>query len=139
MDRKFPYWILAALGLLLAVVNAFAIYHHLFFYIWWLDIPLHLLGGLWIGLLVLAYYAPRFREPDLLSDPAVLRTAVIAALVVGLFWEVFEFSLDRFIVINTHDMHDTLDDLLNDVIGAVFAAEIFVMEGFNKFKKTPAS
>ncbi len=136
MDRAFPYWILAALGLLLATVNAFAVYYHLFFYVWWLDIPLHLLCGLWIGLLVLSYYySPRFPEPKFRSDPAVLRTAVVAALIVGLCWELFEFSTDKFIVIGAHDMQDTMNDLLNDIIGGVFAAEIFVTEGFNKLKQ----
>lgn len=133
MNKQFPTWILAGLGLILAIANAVAIRFHLFFFVSWLDIPMHVIGGLWVGLLTLAYYySPRIKEPKNHSDTRALRLAVLATLIVGVTWELFEFSLDKFIVFGPHDLKDSMDDLLNDLIGAVFAAEIFVTERYNR-------
>lgn len=133
MQRVFPNSILAAIGLLLALVNGAAIYFHLFYSIWWLDIPMHVVGGLWVALIALAFYfSPRMREPKRRTDPAVLAIGVLSAFAVGLLWEVFEFSLDTYVTLSVHDMSDTLNDLLNDLIGATIAADIFVTEKFNR-------
>lgn len=133
MARKFSGWILASLGLFIAISNAIAIHYHLYYHLWWLDIPMHVVGGLWVALLALTgYYSPRVREPKRHGDPAALRIAVLSALVIGLAWELFEFSLDAMIVFGPYDMSDTLNDLLNDVTGAAFAALIFVTEKCNR-------
>jgi len=126
-------WVIAMLGLFLAVMNGVAIYFHFFYFYWWFDIPMHVIGGLWLAFLALAYYySPRFSEPKQHGDPSVLIIGVLFAFVVGLSWELFEFSLDKFIAFAPHNMSDTLNDLLNDMIGAVFASEIFVTEKFNR-------
>jgi uncharacterized membrane protein len=125
-------WVIAALGLLLAFANGLALYFHFFYYYWWFDIPMHVVGGLWLAFIALAYYySSRLAEPKPHGDPSALIIGVIFAFMIGLAWELFEFSMDTFMAFSPHNMSDTLNDLLNDMIGAVFASEIFVTEKFN--------
>jgi len=133
MRKNFPARIIVALILLLAIVNAAAFYWKLYFFIWWFDIPMHFLGGLWIGLASLAAYygAPHPRRKDT-GTFFVVTLSVAVVMIIGLAWELFELSSQTFIERATvHDLTDTLSDLTNDLIGALVAAWIFIRGGYN--------
>lgn len=133
MSRRFPPWILAALVLLLFVIQAIATYWHLFFFIWWLDIPMHILGGIWVALFALAsYYASsRIKEKDR-SAIFVLAVAIACTLTIGLFWEFYEFGVDHAVGDSGVGLLDTLQDLANDLVGAILAALLFMHFGYNR-------
>lgn len=130
---RFPSAVLVVIILLLFVVNAVAEYRHLYFFIWWLDIPMHILGGGWVALFGLTtYYASlRFKEKDY-STAFVVSLAVALALSIGLAWEIFEFGVGHAVGDSGAGLLDTLKDLSDDFLGALLAASIFIRGGYNK-------
>ena len=132
-SRHFPPTVLVLLIVLIALANAAALYWHLYFYIGWLDIPMHFLGGLWLGLFALAWYyrAPLPKKKDT-TTLFVFTLAVSVAMAIGLAWELFELSAQTFIErASAHDLVDTLGDLTNDLLGAVLSAGIFIRGRYN--------
>lgn len=93
----------------------------LYYYILWLDTPMHLLGGgavAWTVLILLKIYKKevRIRKKMKLLDAlfAVSTTSLIAVL-----WEVYEFVSDTFFFTTIQmGIQDTLGDLLMGIIGA---------------------
>lgn len=136
MERYFPRRVLAAFILLIALANGAILYWHLYFHIWWLDIPMHLIGGLWVSLFVLSwYYRTRHFDPKVPYPFFVFALAIAATMSIGLFWELFEFSVDEIVVtFPTHSLFDTLLDLVMDFLGAVIGAGIFIRGGYNRVR-----
>jgi uncharacterized membrane protein YjdF len=118
------------LGLIfvLLVVNGLALYYHLYFYLWWLDIPMHLLGGAWVALMTLFLYERSTFFQEGRHNPFFLAILVVAStLSIGLGWELFELSAQTWIERATHaDLADTLADLVNDLVGALVAVWFFI-------------
>lgn len=118
----------------IAVVNGAAVYWHLYFYVWWLDIPMHMLGGMWVALFALSSYYRLTNVSTKDTSPLfVFAFAIAITMIVGLSWELFEFSAQTFIErAHVFDIGDTLSDLVNDFIGALIASFVFVRMGYNK-------
>jgi hypothetical protein len=133
MMRHFPPRILAVLIFFLLFLQIAATYWHLFFYVWWLDIPMHVLGGLWVALFVLSSYYMSSRVGEKITSPVfVFAVAVAATFVIGLFWEIYEFAIEHAVGDTGNGLADTLKDLTNDLVGALFAASFFVRFRYNK-------
>lgn len=89
------------------------------------DLPMHFLGGIWVGLIVIAFWG-RFFEP-LNFERSFGNALKIAGIVltVGLLWELFEFSLyslhAQFGIGGYENMElgDTLKDLILDWLGGI--------------------
>ncbi len=133
MNKHFPILVIPLLIVFICIANAIADYWHLYFYIWWLDIPMHMLGGFWVALtsLVLYYTFPEGKEKDR-SMIFVYTLAIASALTIGLMWEIYEFSVDNIFSLALNKVGDTLKDLGDDFIGGVICATLFVMKGYNK-------
>jgi hypothetical protein len=114
----------------IAVINAVAVQYSWYFYHWWLDMPMHFLGGLWVALATLwiVYHSGRISVSDEYRDAdRALMIALIATGVVGILWEIFEFSVDTVLVVApTYDVADTLSDLAFDMAGALIASTFFI-------------
>jgi len=91
----------------------------------WLDIPMHILGGAWLGLIF--YYIFRIRKPELgaKNNWSFFVFGLGFVMLVGVVWEFYEFFFDVFIfkkyplMASPPDVHfDTMLDLLDDIIGA---------------------
>ncbi len=92
---------------------------------------MHLIGGFWISAATLTFRA--MRAPTVIdSVPLLLAYAVTATLVIGLGWEVFEWGVDRMNGLVHFDLVDTSADMGNDLIGALFAAWVFLRTRYNK-------
>ena len=82
--------------------------------VWWWDIPMHFLGGLWAGLFGLWFFKR-------LKKSAPISTAITVAICIGISWEIFEYS---FAVARSVFMSypiDTAKDLLMDTLGGITA------------------
>lgn len=133
MEKRFPNWILAALVLFIGAVNAAADYWHLYFFIWWLDIPMHLLGGCWLALLFFSVIAPHPRLPFSHMDKTRSFLSLLAfVLVVAVSWEIFEWSTDRLNGLEHFDLVDTLSDIMNGLIGSICGGAFFLTRGYNQ-------
>ncbi|KKU68734.1 MAG: hypothetical protein UX89_C0002G0059 [Parcubacteria group bacterium GW2011_GWA2_47_16] len=127
------------LALIVAVLMAFlhgaATIFFLYSFYWWFDIPLHFLGGFCAGLISLYFYS-HFRRGNVIGRivPGVLLAAILGTIVVGLGWEVFEYSAG--ITFNTVGNHalDTVKDLVMDILGGYAAYLYFIAQKFHKVR-----
>lgn len=81
----------------------------------------HFLGGAWIAL-AFNWCAKRFGLP--FSPNVFLFAAAIlgAVALAGVFWEFFEFGLNRYVInIGFLGYEDTLSDLFFDLLGGALA------------------
>jgi hypothetical protein len=95
---------------------------------WWLDIPVHIAGGAFIGML---FYYLFFIRHDVFKTKN-FATMILMGLgfvaLAGVFWEFYEFFLDVY-VLRTHPLlmepgyilFDTLKDLVDDLVGGFVA------------------
>ena len=103
-------WLVAAcvLAALLAGVHLYALPHYWYWYFPWLDVPVHLLGGLFMGTAVVGVLG-RFRP----------RIFLIVVTVGAVGWELFELGINYTREINF--VFDTALDLLMDAIGIILS------------------
>lgn len=100
--------------------------------------PMHFLGGFWVGGMALWFYFFNTRINKKLA--ASSRTGKLlfyfaAVLMVSVVWELFEFSLDTFVVSRTNDIMDTLSDLFMDALGATSMLAYFL---YGKYRNLTA-
>ena len=130
-EKRFPLSVPIALVILLSVANGVADYWHLYYIIWWLDIPMHVLGGSSVAFAALALYfrtkrARRGEETALF----VWLLAIASALTIGLGWEIYEYVIDRVVAAYGDQLGDTIKDLFDDLIGGMVAAWVFLRAGY---------
>lgn len=91
---------------------------------WWWDILLHMGSGLIMGIFgfLLVYVINEHEDLELHMKPSFVGLfAFMFALGMGTIWEIFEFTLDQFLGMNTQgsSLADTMSDLIVDGIGAL--------------------
>jgi hypothetical protein len=92
---------------------------HWFFTIWWFDMPVHFLGGFWVGLVFIW-----FLKPGDLSFSTVAKI-ILGFLLIGLSWEIFEILVDKAIAQNPFNVLDTLSDICFGLAGTLFSVLYF--------------
>lgn len=133
MPPHFPHRILLALIFFILLIQGVAVHWHLYFHFWWLDIPMHILGSLWVALfgLVSYYSSPYVKEKDH-SVVFVASFAIALSMTIGLLWEIYEFAVEHAVGDSGAGLFDTLTDMSNVFIGSIFATWIFIRFGYNK-------
>jgi len=105
------------LSIIIALIHWEANIYHFYYLVPNLDILMHFLGGLLIGLIVLSLLFVRklfgFAHTH---HRVVIITTLTGVLFIGLGWELFEVFFDL-TAITRIDMLDTLLDLVMDLIG----------------------
>ena len=104
----------------LAYGNTLAIEKSLYWELRWLDLCIHLLAGFLIGLTYFSIWFRRSSEPPY-SLLWLIAGSLIAALLVGIAWEVLEWWLGL-VLLDSAGLVDTALDLLLDCVGATLAA-----------------
>jgi hypothetical protein len=124
---KFYFASLCGLIIFIALLNLLAYQFHWYWEFWWFDMIMHTLGGLWVGSCALWYWFFR-KTGNIFPVPQksfVMAISLAAISVIGVGWEIFEFSVDTFITLSRHDPIDTGSDLFFDIAGATFSTIIF--------------
>lgn len=85
---------------------------------WWWDILLHMLGGVWVGLASGWLFFLFGMQPS-------IRSCALAALTIGIGWEVFEYVTHTGGSVFMSYPVDTAKDLLDDVLGGIGAGLLF--------------
>ena len=137
--RWFPK-ILLFFIITIGVVNALAAHFFLYWKLPWLDIPMHFLGGAWIGLMILwvYYLSGKFKDvpENRRSIPYIYGLTVTITMIIGILWEIFEFSLDLFIVFGEFNgFYDTISDLIFAIVGTIIATKYFISREYYKEQK----
>jgi hypothetical protein len=114
MQGRGILWAQLLTALILAVMTWFAVWYFLYWRFWWLDIPMHILGGMWAGLC--AAWILKRRGNDF-----SLTWCLVFTLFVGIAWEVFEYS--EGIAFPQHLSYplDTVKDVFMALFGAALA------------------
>jgi len=108
---------------IIAIIHMLAEFNFWYWKFLWLDIPMHFIGGLWLGLagLWLWYHTPhlaRLRERTNLSPFLV---ALVTGVLIGLVWEAYEYLVWTYSGKGLPPEYplDTVSDLVMDTLGAV--------------------
>jgi hypothetical protein len=115
-NRQRFYLALAFAGF---VILLHKIAHELYLY-WtyrWVDIPMHILGGIMAGLFTFV-----FLRITRLSENT--RNLIIGVLLVGIGWEILEL-LYKVDALSTRYWIDTVKDLIDDTIGGLISIYIW--------------
>ncbi len=123
--------VLAAVVGIVAALHLTASIFDLYWRLWWLDIPAHLLGGIFAGLLaVWILFFSGYLPPRAPSWRALFSSAILGAIIIGAGWEVFERMLGLVASPFFGYALDTAKDLLVDTLGG-FAAALFLARHFS--------
>ncbi len=126
--------------------HAWAIFSGTYYRIWWLDIPMHLAGGAWIGLLFLYLFTERWNVFSEKAPPVPNGTfgrglkhrVGLFLLLMGfvalaaVLWESYEYLYDMFIaerhgfLLTQQGVSDTMGDLVNGLIGGAVVALVYL-------------
>ncbi len=118
--RSFPVSLLVLITFI-AVTNWLA---EVYFWYWrmrWFDIPMHFLGGVWLAAAFLWWKYARKGNP-LPHFTKILGASLIAAVGIGLIWEVIQAGLGLETVGHASRMSGTIKDLFFDTLGGITVA-----------------
>ncbi|MDO8536705.1 MAG: hypothetical protein Q7R94_00455 [bacterium] len=109
----------------------------------WLDIPMHIAGGAWVGLLFFYVFGVRKKIFNSGNNFYFLICGLGFAALIGVLWEFYEFAMDILIwksytpwATPGHIHFDTLIDLFNDLIGAFVAIVLLLIFSRKNSKNT---
>lgn len=124
MTKKKLFISLSFLLYVVAALQMLALYFFWYWSYWWYDIMMHFLAGLWVGGMVLwvYFFSGKTKVPRSIQKSYLYMMALGVTFLVGLSWELFEFSLDTLIVFQQNDLADTMSDLGMDTLGALTAS-----------------
>ncbi|MEI6528300.1 MAG: hypothetical protein WCO10_01350 [bacterium] len=128
-QRPFPFSILVLITFL--TLHFLATYYHWYWSFRWLDIVVHVLGGLWLSLLVL-WVLFIFNQINSLRDYKFksFAIAILISAAAGFLWEVYEIKAGITSVYQPGYGLDTIGDIVSGIIGS-FLAYLY----FTKTKK----
>src|SRR3989344_7460750 len=92
---------------------------------WWFDIPMHFLGGFWVGTFFFWFFSyvevPFLRQPVRAITRQTLMHAIFFLILVSLAWEAGEFLTTNHIGLALWSMSDTAGDIFFDLGGGAAA------------------
>lgn len=102
--------------MVIATIHFVALEFYLYWVFPWLDILMHLLGGVWVSLISLWIFfeSGYIKLPRTL--PNTVYVAVVSIIFVAISWEIFELAAS--VPIEANFALDTTVDLIMDAIGA---------------------
>lgn len=123
---------------LVFLANVVALYFDIYHQFPWLDVPMHFFGGYTVALFAMSLYAwigerveirPKLRAKSKIAPLFLEGIFVIGfVMIISVGWEIWEFLMDQFATAFVNrfgatqpGIADTMDDLLNDGVGAVTA------------------
>ena len=119
MDRKNLLKRLATLLLFIFLVNYIAMKFYWYSAIWYFDMPMHFIGGFWLGLAYIWLFSVKE-----FSFKFIYRI-ILSILLIGIFWEVFELLVDKSITHKPFNALDTLSDIFFALAGGLSAVFYF--------------
>jgi hypothetical protein len=111
--------------------------HVLYWYsaMWWFDIPMHILGGMFLALLAGALF---FKQMVSLSAREQLVTILLFVLIVGLGWELYEYVVQAFVKdVVIAGIPDSIKDMVMDLLGGLITS-VFVLRTVKRYNTAHA-
>lgn len=121
---------LVTLFVAIVIVYVVALWFGLFNTVWWLDIVMHIAGGVWVGGLFFVIFTGVVRHEAYTHPVEYLKVLVLViafAVFVGVLWEFFEFILTHITGVPLQgNVADTMKDLLMDIVGGAGAGMVLL-------------
>jgi TRAP-type C4-dicarboxylate transport system permease small subunit len=115
MDRKNILRKLAYLIFSIFALNFLAGKFYLYTSIWFFDMPMHFLGGFWLGLSFIYLFWSKTVSVKLFIE------IILGVLLLGVLWELFEVIFTNYIGQTPFNTLDTISDLCFDLAGGLSA------------------
>lgn len=133
LNKKNINLIIFSLLAVISVLHGIAIYFFLYWRLGWIDMPMHFLGGLLLGVLTLwlFYFSDKVTMPEN-SRWLILFIILGGAALGGTLWEFSEYGIDyfwfknNFYLRNQLGVQDTMGDLFFDLTGGLMAGVLFL-------------
>ena len=118
---------------IVAALHCSALQFYLYWRFWWFDILTHFLGGLWVSISFLWLFF-QFGLVNIVKNNKNynLVVAFLAALFIGIFWEIFEYYFGLVFSDASNYIIDTATDISFDLVGGFAAYCIFLLKGYHK-------
>ncbi len=113
--------------------------------IWWSDMPMHFLGGIWLGLVFLWFFSSKDNSSPVSwlngrkSQFEFIVPILFGVLMVGICWEVFELYFVNYVGQNSFNMTDTVSDIFFDLAGGMLAIVYYIKKHTNNISIVQAS
>jgi hypothetical protein len=119
------------------LVNTLANMFHWYSAMWWFDIPMHIMGGMFLAL---AISAAVFKKILPLSVGEALVTVMLFVLIAGIGWEFFEYFVQNIIKGSPQlaNIPDSAKDMIMDLVGGLIAST-FVLRRLKRYNKAHAN
>lgn len=104
---------------LIATFHILAVINHWYWKFPWIDIPAHVTGGIWLGMIFFYFIYPRLQITNY-QLPITIFLAVSFVALLGVLWEFYEFSYDFFISKSLYFGNNFLIEKRIDVIKDLF-------------------
>lgn len=124
---KFILLLTLFFSIVLLILNALAIKFHLYFTTWWADNINHFLGG---AIFALVFYNFSLYINHQKDFSKIKRNALIifSILIIGIFWEVFEWYFELTFVSDADYWSDTILDVIMDTIGGILMLKYIIIK-----------
>lgn len=119
MNRKKLLIRITSLVFFIFILNFLAMKFHWYFSIWYFDMPMHILGSFWLGLSFIWFF--QIKDLSFLN----IFKIILGVLLIGLFWEFFEISVDKVITEKSLNVLDSFSDLSFDLVGGLISLLYF--------------
>jgi type IV secretory pathway TrbL component len=126
-----------ALVVFIWIINTLANKFYWYSAMWYFDIPMHIMGGIFLGLLFGAIF---FKKLLILDTRDSLVIILLSVLIVGLGWEFFEYTVQAFLKgsLQIANLPDSIKDMAMDMLGGSLAS-IFVLKAVKRYNRQHAN
>ncbi len=111
----------------IAVMHFMAIKNEWYFYYRYTDTLLHFLAGFVVGYTTWWFYMGFQKKEHKLPPSVILGLMILTTMIVGLFWEYFEYTFDIAYSNFASYTVDTVHDICMDLIGSIVAGILLVL------------
>lgn len=117
------FWELIFLGVIVAILNSFAVAYDLYWSVYELDSLVHFLAGALVAIFFLwLYFFSGIFSPPKRNLWTFLKIAFLGSIFVAVSWEVYELILGEAVIQKAEYPYDTTLDFIMDALGIVGAS-----------------
>jgi hypothetical protein len=122
--------IVALLLFIVLSAHLIALEFSLYFKFLWFDIPMHFVGGVFVGALFVYLFSKFYKceYKNSFYEKVILYAMIMGfSALIGVFWEFYEFIISKTLsVVLQPSVFDTMKDLFFDVFGGLVVSLFFV-------------
>ncbi len=119
------FW-LAITAVTIVVINTIASYLHWYYFVWWFDMPMHFLGGVFTALICITFGFRFFRCHYEGNRTRAILYIIGSVILVGILWELYELIVQIVSGAILVTGLDSISDLFFDLSGGMTALLLFM-------------